>query len=220
MTDRTLDADLQAGSASAVFNYVIFVKLAFPSGTVYVHNGVGTYSFGGDDYLGVGGFGSIDALEETLSLNSRPVSLTLSSITPEIIDAVKTDDVFGRDADIYLGALNEHGELQGTPDNWFSGHMENVELNLGSTDGLKIRIQSRASRLRLRNNKRYTLEDHQKDYPGDLFFEFLPALQDAQVIWGGEQVRTGFTNADGLGNDGNGGGGGGRPRPPARGEFQ
>lgn len=198
MTDRTLDADLEANATSSVFNYIIFAKLAFPSGTVYVHNGVGTYSFGGDDYMGVGGFGSISALEETLALVSKPVTLTLSSITPEIIDAVQTDDVFGRDADIYLGTLNDHGELQGTPDNWYSGHMEKVELTLGQEDGVNIRLQSRASRLKLRNNRRYTLEDHQAEHPGDLLLEFLPALQEAEVQWAGERVRTGFQSGDGL----------------------
>lgn len=198
MTDRAIDSNLKAGSESAVFNYIIFVKLAFPSGTVYLHNGVGTYSFGGDAYLGVGGFGSIDAMEDTLDLVSKPVVLTLSSIVPEIIDAVITDDVFGRDADVYIGTIDHDNKLLGTPDNWFSGHMETVDLVLGDSDGIKITLQSRASRLRLRNNKKYTLEDHQSDFPGDKFFEFLTSLQDAEASWGGEQVRTGFTSGDGL----------------------
>jgi len=195
MSERTLDSNLKDAAESAIFNYIVFAKLAFPSGTVYVHNGVGTYSFGGDDYLGVGAFGGIDGLEDTLKLESAPVNLLLSSIVPEIIDAIKVDDIFGRDADIYLGTIDNHtGKLLGTPDNWYSGHMETAELSLGSDDGLKIRLQSRASRLRLRNNKRYTIEDHQTDHPGDLFLEFLPRLMDLQVPWGGETVRTGFAD--------------------------
>jgi hypothetical protein len=199
MTDRTLDADLQAGAQSSRFNYVVFVKLAFPSGTVYAHNGVGTYSFGGDDYLGVGAFGKIDVLEDTLDLQSKPVSLQLSSITPGIIDAIKTDDVFGRDADVYLGAVDEEGQLVGTPENWYSGHMETVKVVLGSEDGVAIQLQSRASRLSLRSNKRYTIEDHQADFPGDLMLEFLPVLMDVSVSWAGQQIRTGFQNLTPLG---------------------
>lgn len=204
MSERTLDSNLKAAAESAVFNYVIFVKLAFPSGTLYAHNGVGTKSFGGDDYLGVGAFGGIDgSIEDTLDLQSRPVNLILSSITSEIITAITTDDVFGRDADIYLGALNAEGELQGTPDNWYSGHMEQVEVLLGKQDAVKIRLQSRASRLQQRNNKRYVIEDHQLEFSGDMLFEFLPFLQEAQVVWGGEKVRTGFTNTQTLDpNDG------------------
>ena len=201
MTDRTLDADLEAGATSPEFKYIVLVKLAFPSGTVFVHNGVGTHSFGGDDYLGVGAFGSIDAMQDTIDLISKPVTLTLSSVTPEILDAVRDDDIFGRDADIYLGALDDGDQLEGTPDNWFSGHMETAGVVLGSIDGIKIRLQSRASRLRLRNNKRYTLENHQVDFPGDLFFEFLPYVMNAEVTWAGEQVRTGFRNTSGLIDD-------------------
>ena len=193
MTDRTLDADLKDGATGPVFNYQVFVKLAFPSGTVYIHNGVGTYSFGGNDYLGVGAFGGINALADTSQLKSAPVDLTLSSVTQEIIDAVKDDDIFGRDADVYLGALDEHGRLEGTPENWYSGHMELAQVIVGKEDGILIRLQSRASRLKLRNNKRYNLENHQADHPGDRFFEFLPSLMDVQLNWGGKDVRTGIT---------------------------
>ena len=204
MTDRTIDANLKAGAESGEFNYIIFAKLAFPSGTVYVHNGVGTHSFGGDDYLGVGAFGSIDAIEDTVDLNSKPVTLTLSSVTQDILDAIKTDNIFGRDADLYLGSLNEDSELEGTPTNWFSGHMEKPDVLLGKVDGINIRLQSRASRLSRRNNKRYTLEDHQGDFPGDLFFEFLPYVMEAEVTWGGERIRTGFQNIEGFTGDSSG----------------
>jgi hypothetical protein len=51
-------------------------------------------------------------------------------------------------------------------------------------------------------NKRYTLEEQQRDYSADLLFEFLPSLKDARVVWGGEQVRTGHENTGGLGNPG------------------
>jgi hypothetical protein len=208
MTDRVVDADLLAGATSPVFHYIVLVKHAFPSGTLYAHNGVGTKSFGGNDYLGVGAFGSISVLEDTVALESKPVTVSMSSITPEIIEVLRNDDVFGRDADVYIGAIDEDGELLGTPDNWYSGHMETVEVAIGDIDGVSIRLQSRASRLRLRNNKRYTLEDHQADHPGDLLLEFLPSLMEAEVLWGGEKVRTGFENLLGVL------GGGNQDRPP------
>jgi hypothetical protein len=202
MTERSIDAALKSAAQSAEFGYVVFVALDFPSAFLYVHNGVGTYTFGGNDYLGVGAFGQIDTIEDTTALVSRPINLTLSSITQEIIDEVKTENIFGRDADIYVGAINSDGELLADPDNWWSGHMENVEIVLGEENAVKIRLQSRASRLRLRSNKRYTLEEQQRDYSADLLFEFLPSLKDARVVWGGEQVRTGHENTGGLGNPG------------------
>lgn len=185
---RDLDSQLQANATSQVFPYVVLVKLSFPSGTVYVHNGVGTHTFGGNDYLGVGAFGKIELTEETTDLLSSPIRLTLSSITAEIIAAIQNDDIYGRDADIYIGALDADYQLTGTPTNWVSGYMEKAALNIGKDDGISITIQCRAARMGLRNNKRYTKEDHQVDYAGDTFFTLLPFIQEAEVNWGGQTL--------------------------------
>jgi len=199
MSERTLDSDLKTSAESATFNYVVFVELAFPSGTVRVHNSVGTISFGGNDYLGVGAFGSIEAMEESIDLVDNPVKVTLSSITQEIIDAIQTDDIYNRDADIYLGALNADGELEGTPTNWISGYMEHASLMVGENNGVVIQIQTRAARLKQRNGKRFNVEDHQQDYSGDLFFEYLSDTIEAQVQWGGDKVESGNSYGGGAG---------------------
>lgn len=184
MSQRTIDSDVQAAAQSKEFNYVVFARLEFPSGTVRVHNSVGTLSFGGEDYLGVGAFGSIEPMKESIALVDNPVRITLSSITQEIIDAVKTDDIYRRNADIYVGALNpETGTLTGTPINWISGFMEHASVLIGQKNGVMIQIQTRAGRLRQSNHLRFTLEDHQITYSDDLYFEFLPQVQDARVQW-------------------------------------
>lgn len=199
MSERNIDADLKAAAQSQVFKYVVLVDLAFPSGNVRVHNSVGTYSFGGNDYLGVGAFGSIDVIAESNNLVDSPIKLSLSSVTDEIIEALRNDDIYGRDADIYLCALDEDNQLKGTPTNWVSGYMEKKELIVGQDSGVAITIQTRAARLKQRNNKRYTIEAHQVDYPEDMFFQFLPYVIGAEIPWGGSEiVRWGITNGQGL----------------------
>ena len=70
--------------------------------------------------------------------------------------------------------------------------MEHSSIVLGEENAVSIQIQTRAARLRLRNNKRWTLEDHQSEFPGDKFLEFLPALQDSvSVNWGGKVIIPG-----------------------------
>ena len=215
MSNRTVDADLLAESSSSIFRSVLFAKLAFPSGTVFVHNSVGTYKFGGDTYLGVGTFGSIDPITDTLGMANRPVVLSLSSVNDEIIQAVRDDDILGRDADLYLGVMDENMRLKGTPENWWSGYMEAPSLSVGDENAVKLSLQSRASRLKEKNGKRYTVEEHQAEYAGDLFLEFLPYVQEASVAWAGEHVRTGFQNTTGLQPETGGGrGGGGRRTGP------
>jgi hypothetical protein len=239
MTQRTLDSNLDTGSTSAVFAYIVFVELDFPSGTLYVqtsavfayivfveldfpsgtlyvHNGHGTYTWGGNDWLGVGAYGSIDVMEESIDTIPNPVKVMLSSITSEIIEAIRNDDIYDRDAKIYLGAINEDLELQGTPTTWVDGYMEKKELVMGSQDGVAITVQDDAAKLRQRNGKRFTIEEHQAEFTGDLFFEFLPFVMmffeflpfvmNAEVLWAGEKVRTGFQNTEGLTGGGSGGG--------------
>jgi len=198
MTERVIDADLKAGATSAVFGYVVLIELDFPSGILYAHNGVGTYTIGGNDYLGVGAYGSISAMAESVQLVDNPVVLTLSSITEEIIEAIRNDDIYGRSAIISLVAINSDLEITGTPTIWISGYMEKKALSVGNNDGVSITIQDESAKLRQRNNKRFTLEDHQAENVGDLFLEFLPYVQNASVEWAGVQVRSGFQNTSGF----------------------
>ncbi len=197
MADRTLDVDLEAGARSPDFRYIVFVQLSFTLGVVYIHNGIGTYTWGGNDWLGVGAFGSIEPMEENLKLVDNPVVLALSSVTPEIIEAIKTEDIYHKSADVYVGTLNDEDELIGTPTNWITGYMDAASISMGEEDGIAISIQTFAARLRRRNNKRYTLEDHQDDHPGDVFFSFLHLLQDLEVNWGGQDVSTGTSGGGG-----------------------
>jgi len=186
MSERALDSDLKAGAESSEYGHVVFVKLAFPSGTVYLHNAAGVLSFGGDDYLGVGTFGAVTTMVEDININDTLLSVELSSIDDGIIAALQTDDVYGKDADIYVGRIDADGQLVGTPTNWVSGFMELANLRLGDDNVVTIKIQTRAGKLTKENNKRYTLEDHQADYPGDQFFEFLHSIQELVINWAGE----------------------------------
>ena len=186
MSERTLDADLKTGAESAEFGSVVFISLAFASGTVYMHNGVGTLSFGGNDYLGVGTFGSITTMEDSMELKDPVLSVQLSAIDEGIIAAVQTEDVYGLDADVYIGRVDTDNQLVGTPTNWISGFMERASLRLGTDNVVDIKIQTRAGKLNKTNNKRYTLEEHQVDNPGDLYFEFLHNIMEVKVQWAGE----------------------------------
>ena len=56
---------------------VTFAKLEFPSGTLYLHNSLGTYTWGGNDWLGTGDLGEISQLEEGAQISPYKISLSL-----------------------------------------------------------------------------------------------------------------------------------------------
>jgi hypothetical protein len=138
-------------------------------------------------------------MEETTDMVTPGVKLLLSSITNEIISAIRTDNIFNRAALVYMCALTPGGQLDGTPDLWIRGKMVRKELVVGGDSVIALSVETSGTVMKRVNNKRFTLEDHQALYSTDLFFEFLPYVQDATPIWFGEVVRFGFkNNNDGL----------------------
>jgi hypothetical protein len=67
----------------------------------------------------------------------------------------------------------------------FDGRMDMVEV----TDGGRIATIALAAENRLRDLerprlRRYTSQDQQSEYPGDLGFDFVPELQELEIRWG------------------------------------
>ena len=73
---------------------VTFAKLEFPSGTLYVHNSIGTYTWGGQDWLGTGDLGEISAIEEGADVSPYKITLSLSGLDPDVSAAALTEDYY------------------------------------------------------------------------------------------------------------------------------
>ena len=51
------------------------------------------------------------------------------------------------------------------------------------TSVISVRIESNFAALKRANERRYTREDLQIDFPGDKGLDFIAALQDKQLVW-------------------------------------
>lgn len=203
MSERSLGTELKSSAQSPAFTYVIMAKIQFENTPLYTHNGVGKITYDGNNYLGVGSFGRIEPYIETLELSEQPIRLQLISLDDDIITEINDYNMFGADVDLYIAAVDEANQLDGTPFNWLVGHVERPSMIVGERNILTLDIQTRASRLKKKNNKRWTLEEHQKQYPGEVALMYLPYITNATPTWAGERVRTGFANRGSItgGND-------------------
>ena len=61
---RGLSSAVETALSQQHVAIVTFAKLEFPSGTVYVHNSIGTYNWDSQDWLGVGDLGAIGKVQE------------------------------------------------------------------------------------------------------------------------------------------------------------
>lgn len=162
-----------------------FVEFQFDTATVRIHNGVGTYTFNSQTWTGIGALGSVSPIEEGIELSPYGVTMELWALDPTFLAEALQEAVFNRTVTWYQGFLDENGQLVDTPAILWKGSGDNTSISLGGErDVITLQCESALRFLELANGARFTDEDQQQRYSGDVLFEYLPQMMDAQVIWG------------------------------------
>ena len=192
MSHRGLSNDLITELVQSTSFPVHFVSIAFVSGTIRLHNSVGTYNWddggGAADWLGVGDLGGIAGIEETNDLAMNNIQLILSSIDTDIRDEVlNLNDYYLSDVIIYLGAVNAQGVLVADPDLFWSGFLEDLSMSAGNKDGDVViaTCASEISRLQRTRKIKFTDQHQQQRYSGDIAFEYMDQIEGARPSWRG-----------------------------------
>lgn len=181
---RGLSAPTVTASTAAHVRPIVFVKAELDSGTLYLHNAVGSYTFSSQIWTGLGALGSIGELEEGLDLSPFAVSIGLSGIDSSLVSVAVNEEVFNRRITIYIGLLGDDGVLVDTPHERWSGAGDNISIRLGGDDGIALTCENDFRFFDQANGSKFTDEDQQLRYTGDVAFEFLPQMIDVKVFWG------------------------------------
>jgi len=183
---RGFSTDINNALQAQNVNLVMFAKLEFPSGTIYVHNGLGTYNWDSQNWLGVGDLGSISKVEEGVDVSPYAITLTLSGLDATISGAALTEDYFMHPVTIYLGVLDTSDILIDTPTQVWAGFMDQMNLTVGADGGDAIQLiaESELSRFDKSKNLMYTNANQQQRYSGDLFFSHIHKVEGAKIKWG------------------------------------
>lgn len=165
---------------------VTFAKLEFPSGTLYVHNSLGTYTWGGNDWLGTGDLGEISQLQEGAEVSPYKITLSLSGLDSTISGAALTEDYYLQPVTVYLGALASDDTLIADPTIVWEGAMDQMELSVGAEggDAIVLTAESELARFDRASNLKYTDAQLQTDFSGDLAFEFMSDIEGSKIRWG------------------------------------
>lgn len=194
---------------------VTFAKLAFSSSTLYLHDSIGTFTWGGNDWLGVGDFGSVSTIEEGTDISPYNITLTLSGLDSTIADigSAGTEDYYLRDVDIYLGLLDDDEALIEDPNLIWSGFMDVMTLTTGSqgSNSIQLTCESELAKINRSANLKYTHAEQQRVNSSDLFFEYLHELEGVKILW--KDKNSGNLGVGNGYSGGGGGGGGGRSGP-------
>ena len=209
---RALSAEMLAVATADIVRPIYLVKAEFDSTppedrNLYLWSGFGDLTFNGKNYLGVGNLLSISAVDESTDLTATGASVVLSGIQSPLLAIARDEDYQGRPITIYLGALDDTGDLIASPTVLFSGFMDVMTIaEAGETSTISVTAENKLIAFDRSYVRRYTAEDQKIDYPNDMGFEFVAKIADQEIIWG----RASPASGQGSGSDA--GDGAGRPR--------
>jgi hypothetical protein len=182
---RLLSSGVQSAVSGTEVSPILLFEGDFASGTLNIWSGFGDLTWDSATWTGAGTLFSVSAIEETSDVSAKGASITLSGIPSDMISLVLSDirqNALGR---VYLGFLDASGDIIVDPYMIFEGRLDIPALQEnGETSIITISYESRLIDLQRTRESRYTNEDQQREFPGDLAFEFVPNLQEISINWG------------------------------------
>ncbi|MBB5691906.1 hypothetical protein GXW77_16480 [Roseomonas alkaliterrae] len=171
-----------SSATSPVAAPVVLVELDFASGPFRAWTGLGQLNWAGKVFEGVGSIGAVGEVEETVELRAVRLTLALSPVPQEVVDIALAERSFRlRPARLWGALLDAEGAFVADPFPLWAGLMDTMEVTDGAEPRVALTCESRLVDLERAEVRRYTDADQQAEYPGDRLFEYVPALQEAEI---------------------------------------
>jgi hypothetical protein len=181
---RDISTALQTAFSSQYFNPVLFVELTFSNETIYVWSGIGSTSWNGQTWAGVGGLLGISTPEDSSVVEAKGITVSLSGIDATLLPEALNEIQLGLPVIVYLGALSG-GTPIATPVIAWSGRIDQPTFTIGRTDvSLDIACESRLVDVNVSVERRLSNADTQSLFPGDLGCSFVNSIQEKTIFFG------------------------------------
>lgn len=180
---RGLSTAALAVTGAEVVSRTMAVALEFPGGTVRWNGTPKTINFGAQDFLGIGTLGRITAIEEGAELRAYGLTVEVSAIPRDMVSIALNQQYQGRKATIWEVPLDSSGEVVASPFVAFRGRMDQMDIALGATATVTLRLENRLADWERPRLRRYTDEEQRSVYPGDAGFRFVSAATEKELVW-------------------------------------
>jgi hypothetical protein len=179
-------------------DFAIAASLDFASGVVRAHMGIGELTINGNVFYGVGsagngGFGSLSSIiERPDSRDLGQLKLALSGVDTVLVGKVPTRaEYYGRFASIYFIPLDSLTMQPLLPIEAaiFEGFMDMMvyQRRRGNAT-VELTVKHYDSKFQDAIGLLYTDEHQKLLFSSDNYFDQLPAIQNKEVVWGGDKV--------------------------------
>jgi hypothetical protein len=191
---RDIKPGVTAESKKELVRPFVLVKLAFDNGTSRVNSTNKSLTVDVDDdgpqeFLGIGEMGSISPITESADLQPTGYTMELTGIPITHISSALNEDYQGRPVKVWLGFFDDSYQIIADPVLMFSGFMNTMSITLGDTATVVLTAENELIRWEAPRVRRYTNEDQQGEFPGDLGLEFVSQTVEKELIWGQTGTR-------------------------------
>lgn len=181
---RTLTAAATTAITSSNVPLLVFIEMDFAAGFLRLNNSAQTFTWDGNDWIGAGVAGSIDAITEGTDLTANGIGLTLSGIPTETVSIALNQKYQGRAVKIWYAPLTAAHVIIADPIGPFQYRMDTMDIELGDSATIRVQAESRLIDWERALNSRYTHEEQQRLHSGDLGLQFVPQMVEKQIRWG------------------------------------
>jgi len=184
MANRATTTATNNALAASQVRAVVFVEMDFPSGMLRMNNSAQNMQWNSLEWLGVGRIGSIEPITEGMTLEARGLRFSISGVDPASIAIALGQQYQGRACRVWFAALNEDYTVVADPYLVFSGRMDTMDVELGTTASITVAAESRLADWDRPRVRRYNSADQNISYPSDKGFEFVPQMVEKSIRWG------------------------------------
>lgn len=181
---RTTTGAIDTALAGGNVPLILFVEMDFPSGFLRVNNSGQNFDWGGYTWIGVGALGSIDQITEASDLSAQGLGFSISGVPTEYISTALGQKYQGRSCKVWFAPLDSNHQVIADPIGSFNYRMDTMDIELGQTATIRVSAESRLVDWERNNVSRYTDEEQQRLYPGDLGLQFVPQMAEKEIRWG------------------------------------
>lgn len=184
MANRSITTATANALADGQVRAVVFVEMDFPSGFLRMNNSAQDMAWNSYNWLGVGRIGSIEPIGEGVSLEASGLAFTITGIDPASIAIALGQQYQGRSCKVWYAPLNADYSVVADPVLVFSGRMDTMDVNLGTTASIKVQAESRLADWDRPRVRRYNAADQAITDPADKGLEFVPQMVEKTLRWG------------------------------------
>lgn len=194
---RTLTSAMITALSSPDVSTAILASLQFADDTLYLWSGLGTLTWNGMTFQGVGSLGRVTGISEDSTVEAKGVQISLSGIPANMINEALDNVRLFQPVNLWLMCLDPNGNIIGDPVVSYAGLMDKASIeDDGETCTITINVENVLASLNRVEPRHYTQADQQLDLaltlqrlglPAntvDTGFSHVNVIQELTVYWG------------------------------------